>query len=359
MAVLILRRGTLAFLLALSIEAQDSKTKGADSAVDRALKYIVAQQKADGSFPAKQAEDLYPFGVTAFAILALLTRDGPEPSIEKAARFLIESMDGKGFIAVKEGRKSWHACTEHGYAALALVEVYLKFKDTKKSPFGEGFLERLKAAAEKALAFSAEIQVKEGRWSGAWPYNTTNTAFHLGESSVGLGHLEALRSAKSAGLARSDEAFRRGVEFVKKNVDEDGRLNDHPFSSQRSPYVEVTASAAALLYGAEERETAARMRTYVEKTGAERLAGNLPEKEKAVWLQGGVQLWGVFHAYLCFRRSGDAARLAGWFEHANEKLRSTQAEDGSWTGLYGSVWGTALAVMVLEAEKGANLRFLQ
>ncbi|MCC7139626.1 MAG: hypothetical protein IT460_14480 [Planctomycetes bacterium] len=140
-----------------SARARGAEGAARDAAVERALAWLVAHQRPDGSFPARadgvapgrRADDGAPYdvGVTALAALALLGAgvvdgDGPPygPALAAALRRLALHQDGEGCVRRATNGKYVY---EHALAALAFVEAYAATGRTV-----------WRLAAQRALQFS-------------------------------------------------------------------------------------------------------------------------------------------------------------------------------------------------------------
>jgi hypothetical protein len=201
-----------------------------EEAVQRAIRWLAAQQEQDGSFP---TIDMGEPGVTSICLLAFMAH-GHNPSegqygerLERAIDFVLTCQKENGLIAVRapEGpqitRRVQHEVGQttvynHAIAALALAEVY-GMGQSKRA-------EQIEKVINKALAATLEMQ----RWpkqrgaidEGGWRYVDR---FTLDDSDLSITswQLMFLRSARNAGFNVPEKSISDAVAYVQRCFSEE------------------------------------------------------------------------------------------------------------------------------------------
>ncbi len=167
----------------------------------RALRWLKKEQRDNGSWGSNKP------AMTALALLAYLAHgDTPGTSeefgytVEKAIRFLVESVDQNGMINGRDG----HNYT-HPIATYALSEAYAM----TKNPL-------VKEAAVKTIVHI----IKGQNPHGGWDYNMKAASARNDLSYIGW-CVQALKAAKMAGIGHElsgfDECYKKAIDGVKKN----------------------------------------------------------------------------------------------------------------------------------------------
>ena len=199
-----------------------------EASVDRALAWLSAQQKPDGSFPtAPEGEP----AVTSLCLLAFLSR-GHQPGtgpyggqLDRALDFVLKCQRPDGLlslVAVETNHvhlgASHTAAYTHAISALMLTEVFGSVSGERSR--------RIKEVVDKAIRFTRRLQheppkaqpVDKGGWRyvrkymGAWSPSDSDL-------SVTGWHLMFLRSAKNAGFEVPEEMIAAGLEYVERCFD--------------------------------------------------------------------------------------------------------------------------------------------
>jgi antitoxin component YwqK of YwqJK toxin-antitoxin module len=209
---------------------------GAKESIARALRWLAAHQRSDGSWSSAEfsrecgklgkdtcagpGKPTYDVGLTGLALLCLLG-DGNSPAqgphreaVARGLDWLVQNQNDEGLIGSRELHDFAYG---HAIATAALCE-------------GVGLgAEALRAPAEAALAFLELARHPQGGWRYAVPPT------ELGDSSVTGWAVGALVAGRHAGLAVPDQAFTGALACI-------DRLSD--VLSGRVGYVEKTDLSA-------------------------------------------------------------------------------------------------------------------
>jgi hypothetical protein len=179
--------------------------------------------------------------------------------------------------------------------------------------------------------------------AGGWRYTP-----HVEDADVSVTacQIMALRAARNAGFFIPPDVISRALEYVLQCRNEDGgfryMLTDGASDFPRSAAALVSLHAA----GDYTSEAVVQARNY--------LMGFLPEIDEAAAAArpGAVPYrqyfyYGHYYAAQAMWQAGDTI-WSPWFQSAQRILLKMQAEDGSWASEFGSVYGTAMATIVLQ-----------
>jgi hypothetical protein len=185
--------------------------------VDRALAWLATQQAADGSFPT------YPSGqpaATSLCVLAFLSR-GHQPGVgpygerlNRAIDFVVSCQMPDGLFSyevpgpVYQVRQASHTASyNHGISGLMLGEVYGQVTGRRA--------EKVKAAIEKALAFTLQLQQrpKLAVDKGGWRYLRILTEADS-DISVTAWQVMFLRSAKNSEFDVPPQPVEQAMAYV-------------------------------------------------------------------------------------------------------------------------------------------------
>jgi hypothetical protein len=211
-------------------------TVGSEAAVQRALEWLVKQQKADGSWSMKGP---YPDGAfventaaaTAMAMLAFQGNGHThvkglyQKTVDKGKKHLLKLQDKEGNF-FQDGRRDQWMYT-HGQCTIAICELYAMSRDSE-----------LRDPAQRAVDFCVASQHKEG---GGWRYAPGSDS----DTSVTGWMLMALQSARMAGL----EVPKTTLDGVSRYLDKAAvsGSNGSKYSYQPGMEVSEVMTAEALL----------------------------------------------------------------------------------------------------------------
>jgi squalene cyclase len=287
-----------------------------ERAVTRGLDYLARTQNPDGSWGGSYGK---LSGVVGLAMLAFLAH-GEIPDegkygvvIRRAVDYIVRTQQSNGVL--ERSRRS--VMYSHGFATLALAEVYGMIDDPRVGP-----------ALKKAVG----LIVKSQNRLGGWRYNVNSQD---ADSTVSGAQMVALRAAANAGIEVPIDTIRRGVVFYKRCFCAGGGFG---YIGPQNPNAPRSGIGLLVLS----------------------LSGEYRSKEAkatADWLLShGQQGVGQYFYYACYYCSQAMFQAGGkYWRHWNETMTPTlismQDRGGSWsqnatTG--GVVCSTAMALLSIE-----------
>jgi hypothetical protein len=287
----------------------DDKTK---AAVEKALEYLKAQQKRDGSWGNT--------AVTSFALLAFMANGhlpnqglyGPE--VAKGVRNLLSCARDDGYLVGPYGGNMY--C--HGMAALALTQV-----------FGMTGDEEVKKVLKRAI----DLIVKTQNSEGGWRYEPAPTGADI---SVTIMQVMALRGAKDSGLHVPDETMKKAVAYINRcHEPRTGGYRYQPYSAGAG-YARTAAGVCVLqLCGEYEAKQIAGAVEYLVRQG---------DDYQHYW-------YGHYYAAHAFHQLG-GKKWEEYYERMKRRLLATQKPTGEWQerqeAHVGPNYQTAIAVLILS-----------
>ncbi len=325
-------------------------TEAADKAVARGLDYLAAHQGREGEwgtggYPANVA-------VTSVAALAMMAGGGmPDRgkyggNIRRALEFVLkqgERNGGRGgfggntypagFLHNTMNIGQQGPMYSHGFGTLLLGEVCGMCAD-------RALAERVRTGLTKAV----QVIVKAQNNEGGWRYNPHPFDADI---SVTVCQMMALRSAKNAGAFVPKAVADRCSAYVKRCWEKGGgngvyvyqASNPHfAFPGQGGGFARTAAGVAALysagIYQGREVET-----------GLSYLLTNRPNR-----LGGQADMhyfYGHYYAVQAMWTAG-GDYWSGWYPKIRDELVRFQINDGSWSDLLCTHYGTAMACIILQ-----------
>ncbi len=307
-------------------------------AIERGIEYLVSTQDRDtGSFGGREAAGR--IAVTGLSCLALMANGSTDSrgrfgaNVSASLRYLIRNVSKDlGYIFTAEDDLSrMHG---HGFATLALAEAYGMFgvrrtkDDAPARELGDGL--------RRAVRLIENSQTAEG----GWYYEPKPDGNH--EGSVTICMLQALRSARNAGIAVRSEVIKRAIGYVEKSQNADGSFA-YSLHERRSS-VALTAAALATLNAIGEYDGA------VVARGMDYLTRNFESNQK----RGEWYFYANAYAAQAFYQARDRRVWERFFPMLRDDLLLKQAPDGSWDQpgtqwrSYGPAYSTACALLILQ-----------
>jgi hypothetical protein len=316
-----------------------------DMAIDRAIRFLISQQRDDGAIADRQ----YETTMTSLALMAMASV-GIQPvdpdergrAMRRGLEFVLgdDRQDEHGYFG-KQDRSRMYG---HGITTLMLTEMLGMGVDQQQD---RQILQRCQKAID--LILSAQQHPKSHRYVGGWRYTPTS---HDADLSVTVWQLMALRSAKNDGLQVPATAIEQAIEYLKRSyvstLDRHGMPDDRAsgFSytpGQGRPTFAMTAAGLLAM------QVCGQYDSPLVQGAADWLLEHPPRWKERYFFYGTY-----YYAQGMYQRGGQHAQQAR--RHVEQLLLETQRNDGSWLGAYssetrvGSVYATALAVLSLSVK---------
>ena len=316
-----------------------------DTAVDKAIAYLVSQQREDGAVCDRQHDTtMTSLAVMAMASVGIQPAD-PTPqgkAMQKALSFILreDRQDAKGYFGSKDGSRMYG----HGITTLMLTEMLGMGVDHQQDRL-------LHQRCQKAidLILSSQKRKKSHHYQGGWRYTPDSNDADL---SVSVWQLMALRSAKNDGLAVPASAIHEAVEYLKRSyaarLDPNG-MPDKKASGfcytpgQNRPTYTMTAAGLLAMQVCGEYESP------LVHGAADWLLEHPPKWKERFFFYGTY-----YYAQGMYQRGGEHAQTAQ--KLVQDVLLEKQQGDGSWQAENGSessagrVYATSLAVLSLSVK---------
>lgn len=297
-----------------------------EEAVEKGLAWLAKNQGKDGSWGSEGSGGSYQMAMTGLAGLALLSaghspgRGKYGPNVIRAIEFVLKNQDRDGLISSRNDGQQMYG---HGFSMTFLGEAY-------GMDGGTEFNEKIKHALMLAVKKTQQSQSSRGGW-----YYSPNSG--ADEGSVTVTQVQALRSARNAGIDVPEKVMNSAIDYVKQCQNSDGGIRYSVQSGQ-------TSSVALTAAGAEVFMMAGRYKAQDANRACDYLKKNLDPRHTA----GGHDFYTNFYgAQAMFQIGGDY--WARYFTSIRDRLTSSQRSDGSWNGDdIGSTYGTAIATLILS-----------
>jgi len=325
-----IRALALLVVLACSAEAQRTVVIGKDpipaeldNAYLKGLKYLVSQQKTDGSWGDQYGQEP---GVIGLAIVSMLAH-GDDPNvgpykdaIRKGVKYIVSRCDAKtGQIGSQQSMTMY----SHGFATLALAEAYGVVDEPTIGP-----------ALQRAVDFIVACQKRNPQ--GAWRYQAESTD---ADTTVSGAQMVGLFAARNAGLNVPDEAIEKGLKFYKNCQDPSGGIG---YSGRDGPNTTRTAIGMLVFTLARQKDS-----TFY-KNASRYFKANI----------AGQSSYPFYHEYYAAQAAfhSDEATWQAWnAANITRMLRMQDPASGAWnSGGYGTTFSTAGALLSLAL----NYRYL-
>jgi len=300
-----------------SAERELTVTAELEQSVERGLAYLARTQRADGSWPDSYGQ---VSGVVGLAMMSFLAHgemaDEGEYGqvIRRAVDYIVSTQQDNGLL---QGRTGGSAMYSHGFATLALSEVYGMIDDPRVGP-----------ALKKAVGLIVSSQNR----LGGWRYDVRSTD---ADTTVTGAQMVALRAAANAGIEVPVDTIQRGVAYFKRCHSAGGGFGYTDASdpnAARSGIGLLVLSLSGEFQSAETKDTADWLLTH-----------GFTDRE---W-------YGYYASYYCSQAMFQAG--GKYWQRSNESMiplvRAAQQADGSWQDqTCGTTCGTAMALLAMEVN---------
>lgn len=285
---------------------------------ERGLKFLVASQNADGTFPGQYGSEP---GVVGLAVLSMLAH-GEDPNHGPYAKTIKRSLD---FVLKQQGDNGYlgNSMYNHGFATLALAESYGAVQDDRIGP-------ALKKAVELIISSQDKNRFK------AWRYSPEASD---ADSTVSGACFVALMAARNAGLKVPDKNVEDALKFFTdcQSVS-GGEIGYMPRSGSQGGA--TTAIGVAAFAYARKRDQP----TFTKALSA------LKKNDEG---GGGYPFYFEYYAAQAYFQ-GDFKEWQKWNDGQVKRLAETQSDDGSWDSGLGAGTCTAFGLLSIAL----NYRYL-
>ena len=316
-----------------------------DAAVDKAIAYLLSQQKEDGSITDRGS----PTAMTALSVMALAsvgaTPADPTPegtAMKRALDYVLDEdrVQEDGYFGKSDGSRMYG----HGIVTLMLSEMLGMGADAAQDRL-------IRERCEKGIQviLKAQGQPKDARNRGGWRYERDSTDSDL---SVSVWQVMALRSAKNDGLDVPAEAIGEAVAYLRRSYESplardgtpDKAVSGFTYEPDRgnATYAMTAAGLLAMQVCGQYEDPRVK--------GASDWLTERPPQWKDKWCSYGT----YYYAQGMYQRGGEYAGTAA--DAVREMLLKQQGSDGSWNAQNGSenshgkVYATSLGVLSLSVK---------
>jgi len=280
----------------------------------KGLNYLVStQDKNSGTWSDSYGSQP---GVIGLAILAILAH-GEDPNFGPYSAVVKRAVEAILRQANKQTGYIGSSMYNHGFATLALAEVYGTVNDERIGP-------ALKRAVEMILTS------QENNTLGGWRYSPGSSD---ADTTVSGAQMVALFAAKNAGFAVPDKAFKRGLAYYKSMQSTDGGFGYSSPGGSNGPRTAIGALVFALGKQKDSKEFKSAFR-YIQQVGFQ---------------EGSYPYYYIYYAAQAMFH-GDMKAFGKWNEKNQRWLSATQGTDGSWSGSHGPTFSTASALLSLAVN---------
>jgi len=313
--------------------AFEELTREQIDAIDKGLRWLAKNQYSTGGIGSTcQVAFTGLAGLSFLANNSTPYRGTYAKNVRDALKFILRNTSKVGYINEAAGRglggSGMHG---HGYATWFLAELYGMCGDT--ADVGD---ESVKERLQKAVKIIAESQDPNGGWTyEPQPYGH--------EGSVTVTQVQALRSARNAGIAVDKKVIDKGLDYIKKSTHSDGTIAYSLGSRGSGGTYALTAAGMCVfaLYGAYDAPEVKRgMAALMEFLTGRRGRGG--HHDYYAHLYAGQACF--------FAKSKDPAFWTKGYATIRQEILAAQERDtGCWSqDGYGGAFGTACATLVLQ-----------
>ncbi|HVT81656.1 MAG TPA: prenyltransferase/squalene oxidase repeat-containing protein [Phycisphaerae bacterium] len=297
----------------------DAPTK---AAVDKGLNWLAKNIQANGTIDRNGGDSAAIMGLAGFAFLAngSMPSDGPYGKEAQAILdFMLKNCQESGLIASPNYSQPMYG---HGFATLYLAEVY-----------GMSPREDVGEKLHNAIRLIVNCQQPN---VGGWRYQPLPQDSDI---SVTICQVMALRAARNAGIKVPNSTIDAAIKYVKNSQEADGGFR-YVINSGGSAYPRSAAGVACLYYMRSGNDFAEEI-----KRGIGYLKARLPN-ETGRDPDGNFYYANYYATQAMFMYGGDA--WEAYWPAVRRSLLAKQQADGHWSGEAGDVFGTSMALIMLQ-----------
>lgn len=301
--------------------AKDTENRLKD-ATSKGLHWLAARQNERGQFVGPNEKVSKDVAVTALSGLAFLA-SGSEPGkggyakqLRGAVESVLASQRPSGLFTEGAAQGPMYG---HGYATLFLAEVYRKHPD-----------DAVKSALQRSVALLEKSVNKEG----GWRYSPRPLDADI---SVTACELNALLATHAAGIAVDDKLIANAIQYVHHCQNPDGGFSYMAGQGIGSGFPRSAAGVVVLLHSGVKPADDADL-----KRATDYLTRMLGAPSTGHYFYGRYYLSQSLITDPAARERQDAL---------TRELLDAQQPDGSWKDEFSSVYGTASALIILQAPQ--------
>jgi RNA polymerase sigma factor (sigma-70 family) len=302
-----------------------------ERAIKSGLAWLAKVQHDDGSYGMGTFKG--GIAVTSLAAMAFMA-GGSGPSrgphgaqVEKALQYVLDCSLPSGFLNARTAA-THGPMYDHAFGTLFLGEAY----DLTRRP-------EIRDKLAKAVRLIIDCQNDEG----GWRYQPVRRDADL---SVTVCQLNALRGANQAGLFVPPETFEKSIGFARKAQNSDGGFRYMLQGGAMSAFPRSAAGVLALSYDP-------RPDVPSINKGITYLMEFKPQQGNRI----SHFFYGHYYAAQAMRQRGGNAWKAWYKTIRNDLLARQSRQGGSWSDTVGTDYGTAMALIILQAPKNYLLMF--
>lgn len=328
----------------LETTTEQLKAKSIDDAGDKAIAYLMTQQRPDGSITDSGTE----VAMSSLAILAMASV-GHQPSdttkegaaMRAALDFVLKDahQDNDGYL----GRADNSRMYGHGIISLMLAEMLGQGVNDAQD---RNILEKLTKAIDLTLR-SQKQPKKKPEMNGGWRYTPDSSESDI---SVTCWHALALRAAFNKGVPVPESAIKEAIEYLKRSYKSERDETGQPLNmvsgftyipeKNATPVFSTTAEGLLALQVCGEYDAP-------EVAGAANLLLRIPPGGD--WFYYGM----YYYAQGMFQRGGEYAEEAK--KRVPDALLPNQLADGGWAPIFdgekaGRIYATTLSLLSLSIQ---------
>lgn len=296
-------------------------TEEASKAIDRGLKYLIATQKANGSWDHGGNGDR-EIAITSLAMMAFMA-NAQFPGFGKYGQQLNRAKD---FLLKRAGeRKDGYLGStmyEHGLATLALSEIWGMTRNRDDDD-----------AIQKALEAAVEVIKRSQNPGGGWRYQPKADGGE--DSSVTAMVFIALASARQAGVMVENEVIEKFRNYVKGA--RDGKTGGFSYAPNGNGGTSIPCTAGISYAG-----------QLAGLRGTDLINGaiQLLKKQENIFNNVGHYYYCHYYALQAMIQAGDKD-YESWYPQIRDALVGKQQSDGSWSKK--EMYATPMAIIILSA----------
>jgi hypothetical protein len=292
-------------------------------AVDKGLGWL-AKQANSGS---GMGDGGYSIAISALAGLAFLA-DGSMPNdgrygreSQRVLEFVLKNCQESGLIASSNDSSPMYG---HGFATLYLAEAY-------------GMAPRPDLGEKLHNAVRLIVNTQQPN-VGGWRYQALPTDSDI---SVTICQIMALRAARNAGIRVPNDTIENAIQYVRKSQEPDGGFR-YTLSGGGSAYPRSAAGVAALYYMRSGDGFADEI-----KRGVDYLKARIPSVGGTGDGEGNFYYANYYATQAMFMYGGGPWE-AYWPGIQKTLLARQDKATGTWSGESGTVYGTSMALIMLQ-----------